>query len=103
MKKEIISVVFSFIKPEFVNNAMHIYQELVENKEMFKGCLDLKLFRKVNHPYEFMAISKWTSIEDRNEHMKSEFFIKAEKKLKQYRRRDPIVNNFEWLNVKDER
>lgn len=94
MQQEIVSVVFSFIKPECVNNAIQTYQEAAENKEIFKGCLDLQIFKKINCPNEFMIVSKWTSIEARDKHLKSEYFKNALVKLKQYRQSDPIMANF---------
>jgi len=101
MQKEIVSVVFSFIKPEFVSEAVKVYQKAIENKKKFKGCIDIQLFRKVNHRNEFMIVSKWKTLEEREEYLKSEFHKKVVGILKLYRQNDPIMKNFEQIMEKD--
>ncbi len=95
MQKEIISVVFSFIKPELTGEAVAIYQEVIDNYKNLKGCLGIQFFTKVNYSNKFMIVSKWRSLEERNKYLKSEFHKNAIERLKPYRQSDPIMNNFE--------
>ncbi|MCI5125366.1 MAG: hypothetical protein D3925_13055 [Candidatus Electrothrix sp. AR5] len=95
MEKEITAIVFSFIKPEFTNKAVLIYQEAIDYYSELEECKDVQLFRKVNHSNEFMMVTKWRSIDAREEYMKSDFHRKAVERLKPYRESDPIINNFE--------
>ncbi|XCN72513.1 MAG: antibiotic biosynthesis monooxygenase family protein [Candidatus Electrothrix aestuarii] len=102
MQKEITAVVFSFIKPEFVKNAIQIYQEAIDNYYKLEGCRGIQLFRKVNQSNEFMVISKWRSVEAREKYMNSEFHKNSIEKLKPYRERDPIMNNYEeYIELND--
>ncbi|MCP4683342.1 MAG: antibiotic biosynthesis monooxygenase [Desulfobacterales bacterium] len=101
MQQEIISIVFSFIKPECSDLAVEVYQEAVDYYKELKGCIDVQLFRKVNHTNEFMIISKWRSLEERNKHLTSEFHKKAAEELKHYRQSDPMMYNFEQLTGND--
>ena len=103
MPKEITSVVFSFIKPELVSKAVRVYLEAIDNYQNLKGCLGIQLFRKANHLNEFMVISKWRSISEREEYLASEFHKKIVEKLKPYRQSDPIMNNFEEVIKKDDK
>ncbi|MCI5221165.1 MAG: antibiotic biosynthesis monooxygenase [Candidatus Electrothrix sp. AR4] len=100
MQQEITSVVFSFIKPEFIGETVGVYQEAVDNYEKLKGCRGIQLFRKINHLNEFMIISKWRSLNERDKYLKSEYHRKAIDKLNGYRECDPIMNNFVSCTVK---
>ncbi len=99
MQQEITAVVFSFIKPEFISKAIRIYQEAIDHYNNIEGCSNIQLFRKVNHPNEFMVISKWRSVKDREKYMNSEFHRNGIERLKPYRQRDPIINNYEQLSL----
>jgi quinol monooxygenase YgiN len=102
MPKEITSVAFSFIKPEFIGKAVRVYLEAIDNYQSLKGCLGIQLFRKANHLNEFMVISKWRSISEREEYLASGSHKKTVEKLKPYRQSDPIMNNFEQITeIKD--
>lgn len=103
MQKEIISVVLSFIKPELTGEAVGIYQEVIDNYKELKGCLGIQLFAKINHSNEFMIVSKWRSLEERNEYLKSEFHKNAIERLKPCRQSDPIMNNFELYTEMDDK
>ncbi|CAK8711473.1 hypothetical protein KKHLCK_00465 [Candidatus Electrothrix laxa] len=101
MPKEITAVVCSFIKPEFVDKAVGVYMEAIDNYQNIKGCLGIQLFRKANRPNEFMVISKWRSISEREEYLASALHKEAVEELKHYRQNDPIMNNFEQITIKD--
>lgn len=97
MQNKITSVAFSFIKPEFVNDVIQIYQNAVDNHTALKGCVEIKLFRKISISNEFMIVSKWDSIEARKKYLKSDFHKKTIEKLKKYRERPPVMDDFEEI------
>jgi len=102
MSNEITAVVFSFIKTEFVDKATRIYQNAVDNYSYLKGCTEIKILKKMSSPNEFMVVSKWESLEARNEYLKSEFHLKAVEQLKPLRMKEPIMSNYELVTVKRE-
>lgn len=95
MPNEITSIVFSFIKPEFVTKAVQVYMDAVNNYQEIQGCLGIKLLRKKDNSNEFMLISKWKNISAREKYLSSAFHKEKIAILKKYRQKDPVMNNFE--------
>lgn len=82
---------------EDLEGILDSYKELIEKTREEKGCISYDLFQGLKDAKSIIMVEEWETLEDLQNHSKSEHFLKIVPKLEEYMVGEGKVNIYKKL------
>jgi quinol monooxygenase YgiN len=81
----------SIIKENYLPEALHLYQLLVQETVKEQGCISYELFQELDNPNNLTLIEEWEDLEALKRHTETPHFITLVQQLSSFEKELPVL------------
>lgn len=81
----------SIIKENYLPEALHLYQLLVQETVKEQGCISYELFQELDNPNNLTLIEEWNDLEALKRHTETPHFLTLVQQLSSFEKELPVL------------